>query len=117
MYPVTASDKAFFVQVRKAILTNDIRWLSEAVSYPIVLKSGKTEYKLQNKEDFAAHASLILTAHLKTTVQNQSPESLFKNWQGVKIGTGEIWFSEVAETTGNEKTWVQRIIGINVPEN
>jgi hypothetical protein len=59
MYPVTAADKAFFEQVRKAVLTNDIKWLSEAVSYPVVLKTGKTEYKLKNKEDFGARASLI----------------------------------------------------------
>lgn len=115
MYPVTAADKAFFKQVRKAVLTNDIKWLSEAVSYPLVLKTGKTEYKLKNKEDFAARAPLILTSHLKTTVQSQSPDSLFKNWQGVMIGNGEIWFSEVAETTAKEKTWAHRITRVNLP--
>lgn len=102
--------------MRKAVLGNDVKWLSEAMSYPIVLKSGESRYTLQNTNDFALHASVILTPHLKSTVQNQSPDTLFKNWQGVMVGKGEIWFSEVAENNGKETTWVQRIIAINLPE-
>lgn len=118
-YPVTASDRAFFEHVRKAVLADDIEQFSEAVSFPIVLRSGGKELKLENKRDFKQHAALILTTRLKSVVRKQSPDSLFKNWQGVMIGQGEIWFSEVEETgQGNgQVTKMQRIIAINqVPD-
>ena len=106
MYPVTASDKAFFESVQSAVLTNGIEQFAEIVSYPIVLKLGKVEYKLQNKKGLIERAAMIFTPRLKSIVQNQSQDSLFKNWQGVRVGNGEIWFSEVAETTTNGKIWI-----------
>jgi len=117
IYPITASDKVFFERLQRALSTDDIEWFSEAVSYPIVLRLGKGELKLENKTAVKEHAALIFTTHLKTTVRNQATNSLFKNWQGVMIGKGEIWFSEVAETTEKGKVWVNRITGINLPED
>jgi len=114
---VTASDKAFFERLQTAVSANDIEWLSTVLSYPLVVHMGKAKYTLQNKDDFASHAKLILTPHLKLTVQSQSENSLFKNWQGVRIGDGEIWFSEVSQTIGSQRSWVKRIIGINLPDH
>ena len=116
MYPVTASDKVFFEQIQHAVLANDIKWLSESVSYPIVfvMKSGNAKYTLRDENDFEAHATMILTPQLKSAVRSQSADSLFKNWQGVMIGNGDIWFSEVAEKIGGKQSWVQRIIAINL---
>lgn len=116
MYPVTAADKAFFEQIRKAILTEDVKWFSEAIGYPIVLRTSSGEIKLKDKRDFKEHSALVFNARLKSTVRKQSPDSLFKNWQGVMIGNGEIWFSEVGEKTNTGTVWVYRIIGINLPE-
>jgi hypothetical protein len=99
MYPVTASDKTFF----------------EALSYPVVLEKGG--FKLKTKKDAKEHATALFDEHLKSAVRNQSPDSLFKNWQGVMIGNGEIWFSEVAKGPGKEKVWVYRIIKINQTED
>jgi hypothetical protein len=116
MFPITVSDKAFFEQIKKAVLADDVEWFSEAVSYPIVLRPGKGEIKLKNKNDFKEHAALIFTTHRKSVVRNQLPDSLFKNWQGVMIGDGEIWFSEVGKKTENGNVWVYRIIAINLPK-
>src|SRR6267142_4755031 len=85
-FPLTASDKAFFDQIRKAVLSDDIEWFSKAVSYPIVLRPNSREIKVKNKRDLKEHARLIFTAQLKSTVQRQSSSSLFKNWQGVMVG-------------------------------
>ena len=116
-YPITVSDKAFFEKIKKAVLADDDEWFSGVVvSYPFVLRLGKAEIKLKNKADFKEHAALIFTTQLKSIVQKQSADSLFKNWQGIMIGNGEIWFSEVGEKTGNGNVWVYRIIGINLPK-
>ncbi len=115
MYPVKPSDRVFFGQIKKAVLEDDVAWLSEAVSYPITLKTDKGALKLANKKDIEAKAALIFTEHFKTAVKNQSTNALFKNWQGVMIGRGEIWFSEVIEKTKSGEATVYRIIAINLP--
>lgn len=115
MYSVTASDKAFFEQIRKAILTDDAEWFSGAVSYPIELHLKKGTLHLARKADLKKHASLIFDERLKSLVRNQSASSLFKNWQGVMIGDGELWFSEVGAKTGQEGglAWEYRITALN----
>lgn len=114
MFPVTHGDKVFCEQIKKAFLTNNIEWLSRVVSYPLTLKQNDKTITLNNSSDFKKYATAILTAHLKSAVQNQLPDSLFKNWQGVMIGNGAIWFSAIKETP--DVDWRHRIIGIN-PEH
>jgi len=117
MFPVTVADKAFFEQIRKAVLADDVEWFSEALfHHPFVLRLGKGKIILKNKNDLKKHAALVFNAHFKATVRNQSPDSLFKNWQGVMIGNGDIWFSEVGEQTGTGIVWAYRIIAINLPK-
>jgi hypothetical protein len=116
-FSISASDKTFFEQIRTAVLADDVEWFSEAVHYPIVLRPSNGEIKINNKKDFKKHATLVFTTLLKSTLQNQSPDSLFKNWQGVMIGNGEIWFSKVGEKTENGIVWTYRIIGINLPKD
>lgn len=57
----------------------------------------------------------IFSSALKGDVLHQSSESLFKNWQGVMIGNGDIWFSELGEMKGTNIVWRYQITTINVP--
>jgi hypothetical protein len=117
-YPVSPSDQAFFKQAQRAVLTDDVEWLSRALSnYPFTVKLKAGQIKLKNKEDLKKHAKTIFNAKLKDAIRNQSSNSLFKNWQGVMIGDGEIWFSEIGQTNEHGTAWVQRIIAINVPQD
>jgi hypothetical protein len=111
----TVADKAFFQQIKTAILNNDTNWLSSAISYPITIKTDRRSFRLRKKRDFNAHAALLLTPHFKAVVQQQSPDSLVKNWAGIMIGDGEIWFSKVEEISGTGIVWVYRIIAFNLP--
>jgi hypothetical protein len=112
--PITASDKAFFEQIQEAILKDDIEWLSNSVSYPVDVHLNKRNLHLENREDFKKHASDIIDKDLKSVTRNQSANKLFKNWQGIKlkIGHGELWFSQVGERSG--LSWVYRITAINL---
>src|SRR5437016_4561699 len=72
MYPITDSDKAFFWQIRKALLADDIEWLSGAVDYPIRVRLGRREIRLRRRADAKKHASLLLNEHLKSVVRDAS---------------------------------------------
>jgi hypothetical protein len=112
-YPITTSDKAFFEQIRNSILTDDIDWLAKSVAYPIVLRPAGNEIAVRNKHDLKKRSKLILNEHLKSVVRTQSPDTLFKNWQGVMIGDGEIWYSKIIEKGREKRGWVLRVIAIN----
>jgi hypothetical protein len=116
-YPVSPSDQAFFKQVQRAVLADDVEWISRALSsYPFTVKLKTGQIKLQNEGDLKKHAKTIFNTKLKEAVRNQSSDALFKNWQGIMIGDGEIWFSEIGQTNKNATVWVYRIIAINVPQ-
>src|ERR1700677_3745828 len=82
-FPVTTSDKAFFQQIKKALLAGDTNWFSGVITYPIVIKTKNESLKMKGKSDFNAHAQLVFNDHFKTIVQNQSSETLFKDWSGL----------------------------------
>jgi hypothetical protein len=113
---VTQSDKAFFQQIKKAIATNDFIWLSKAVSYPLDVQLANKVLHLANEADFKKNARTILTEQLKSVVNQQPADSLFKNWQGVMIGRGQIWFTQVGEESGKGQPliWVYKIVAFNL---
>jgi hypothetical protein len=109
---VSPSDKAFFEQIQTAVLADDVEWFANAISYPILIRMNKEEFPVADKEAFKRHAKLVFSNSLKSTLRRQSRDSLFKNWQGIMIGRGEIWFSQVVEKTKG-KDWVYRVIAMN----
>jgi hypothetical protein len=116
MDPVTSEDKAFFEQIKKAVLADDVGAFSKMISYPLVIHLSDKTVKLKNAEDVKKNSAIIFTAHLKSDVKNQSSDSLFKNWRGLMIGNGVIWFSQVRDHNNKSDHWHYRIIGIN-PED
>ena len=117
-YPVTESDKDFFSLIQKALLRGDTEWLSQALSsYPFTVNMGNEHIELKSEKDLKKYAKKIFNSELKDDVRKQSSESLFKNWQGVMIGNGDIWFSEMGEKHGTNIVWRYQIIAINVPHD
>jgi hypothetical protein len=114
IYPITASDRDFFREIRNAVLAQDIDRFANAVAYPIVLRSGRHEIIVRNKKALKKNAKLVFNEHLKPVVKSQSPDTLFKNWQGVMIGDGQIWFSKVIEDGQKQGSSVFRIVAINL---
>lgn len=117
MYPLTVEDKAFLEQIKKAVLAGDAEAFSSLISYPVAIRPNSKTIKLQGPADVKRHSAAIFTERLKSAVQSQTPDSLFKNWRGVMIGNGEIWFSQVLEKDGQGENWKYRIIGINPEES
>lgn len=114
MNPITPADKAFFEQIKKAVLADDAESLSKIIVYPLVIRPNGQTIKLENEADVKKSSGLIFTAKLKSAVRGQSPDSLFKNWQGIMIGNGDIWYSQIGEATTNGQRWTYRVIAINL---
>lgn len=115
--PVSTSDREYFEQVRKAILTDDITWISKQwKSSPFNVNLKKRHLKIRNTSDLKRHFQFIFNSKLKEAVRNQSPNTLFKNWEGLMIGNGEVWFAELGEIHEGKTIWKYSILAINVPE-
>jgi hypothetical protein len=114
-YPLTDADKAFYMRIKRAVLAEDFDSFSEAISYPmdIHLKQGKVTIK--NKKQLKRYKWLFFGPQFKKIFQTQSKDALFKNWQGVMIGRGDIWFGEIDESGGRSGSpeWIYKIITIN----
>ena len=52
-----------------------------------------------------------MTANIKKAVAEQSEDALFKNWRGVMVGSGELWFTAVNRENGG--IFELKVIGIN----
>jgi hypothetical protein len=112
---VNVSDRAYFNQLQRAILANDEKWVSkELCSYPfsIFLPAGTVEIK--DEKDFKKQFNRIFNSEMKKVLRDQSPNSLFKNWQGLMIGNGEIWFGEIGVTNKNKMQLEYKILAINL---
>jgi len=86
--------KAFFLDIKKAVGNSDRSALSKIVAFPslVNLNSGKNK-KIKNASEFLDHFDEIFTPKVIQAVRKQAYEDLFVNYQGVMIGSGEVWFS------------------------
>ncbi len=115
LYPITTGDKAFYDQIKKAILANDFESFAKSVAYPIEINTSNKAVRVQTKYQLKEYQSLIFNRHLKHALQKHSADSLFKNWQGVMIGDGDIWFSRIEARSGtrSDPSSGYRITAIN----
>jgi hypothetical protein len=112
---VTVSDRAYFSRLQRAILGDDVGWVSkELCNYPfsVHLATGRT-IKIKNEEQLKKEFKMVFNPEMKKVVRNQSPDSLFKNWQGLMVGNGEIWFGEIGDAIGGKIEWEYKILSIN----
>lgn len=118
-WSISSGDKAFFEQIKKAVLADDFDWLSDAVDYPIELyfagerRLQPKSARIRTKAELKKYKSAIFCERLKCAVRNQSPDSLFKNWQGRMVGNGELWFDQ--RQNNGQTNWTYRITAINLP--
>jgi hypothetical protein len=117
-YQITNGDKTFYEQIKKAILANDFDSFAAAVSYPIELyfagerRLQPKSARIRTKAELKKYKSAILGEPLKNAVRNQSSNSLFKNWQGIMVGNGELWFDQVRPD--GQTNFTYKITAINI---
>jgi hypothetical protein len=107
-----APDEArkFLGLIKELISLKDRQKLALLVDYPInVNLHGKT-VQIKSRKDFIRNYNEIITPRVRKSALKQNFEDLFVNWQGVMIGSGEIWFGAVIQKGGQT---VLKIIAIN----
>lgn len=79
------------------------RWadLADSIQYPITVGG----VRFSNAEQFTAYdIDSLLDEAFYTAVADtdcSGLNTLFSNWQGVMLGDGQIWFSEIQDSNGN----------------
>lgn len=84
--------EAFASKVKQQILSHNWADIAEEIAYPITV--GDITY--ENKEEFASgDFDDILDDAFMKAIEAESCKNMFCNWQGIMLGTGQLWISEV----------------------
>lgn len=78
----------------QAVKTKNINWIAGHMIYPLsVASNGKTRI-VKSKDEFMAIAKQKWTDKICTEILDSAQKPLFKNWKGVMVGDGILWFLE-----------------------
>lgn len=91
--PLTQGDKAFLLKLKKAVNENDRKWIAAHVRFPIQPEIDGHVKTIKGKKQFLNHYNDIFNCYVKGAIEKEKPDALFKRWDGVMIGNGEVWFS------------------------
>jgi hypothetical protein len=105
-------DKAYFIAIRDAIARDDRDWLASQATLVLCSLHGH-HVVLETKKQILRHYDEIINAYVRDAVKKQNPDDLFKNWGGIMVGRGAIWFDRISDGNVNEDLWPYHIITIN----
>lgn len=107
----TTEVRSFLTTLQEAVRNDDRQSVATLVAYPITVRIDGAPTTLADADAFTAQYPLIMTEGVQSAVEAAEPATLFANWQGVRIGRGEIWFGGVYEDQA--ETYDVRILAIN----
>lgn len=90
----TEADKAFFRDLKRAVLANDRAWVSGHVCFPVRAVIEGRSRMIANAEDLDAAYAKIMTLDAVNAIRRQTPEALVRTPRGVMVGDGEVWLGE-----------------------
>lgn len=109
--PVTQEDKIFLEALKYAIASDDAAWVAAQIVFPLrVMIAGRLRW-IRDQKDFISHYPEIINEKVRAAVEDQDPETLFKDWHGLMAGNGNVWFGRFSDDDG--KTFRYYIFGIN----
>jgi hypothetical protein len=92
--------EAFARTVRDAYLNGDWAEIAELISYPITLYPDVT---VNNADEFLAYTSdKVVDDSDRQVMEEETCENMFVNGQGICMGSGQIWLSDVATDISTE---------------
>lgn len=92
-----ASYRGFFDRLKQAVAAGDKAAVAAMVDYPFRTRLEGKAATIRDAGHFIADYDRIITPKVKDAVSRQSYPKLFANWQGISIGSGEIWFGGVGK--------------------
>ena len=99
---------AFLVSLKAAVRAQDKQKVAGMIRYPLLINMPKSHKQIRTIAEFIAEYDRLFTTSVRKAVEEQRPECLFENWQGVMIGNGEIWFEELPKSG-------MKIKALNIP--
>lgn len=103
----------FFDEIQDRVRTDDKERLAGLILYPLSIHfAGGEEEKLNNEAEFVAQYEEIATPKWKDAILSQAPARLFASWQGLMVGSGELWFAPVCVDGGDCQAKKMLIISI-----
>ncbi len=105
----------FLKSLKLATAGEDSAAVARMIAYPITLTLGGKETTLKDEKAFIAAYHDVFTPGIVSAIQNQTYETLFAKDEGVMIGDGEVWFSEVLTDEATPKSLGLKITAINQP--
>lgn len=85
--------------------------LGSLVSYPLTVRLNSHDKTFRDPDELLANYSSVLTPQVIAAILNQDFRNLFVNYQGVRVGRGELWFGGVYEE--GQSDYTVKIIAIN----
>lgn len=107
----TAEVRSFLTTLQQAVRNDDREAVASLVSYPITVRIDGAPTTLADPAAFTEAYPLVMTERVRSAIEAAEPDTLFANWQGVRIGRGELWFGGVYED--GAETYDIRIIAVN----
>jgi hypothetical protein len=98
-----------FNTIKFLVKNNEKSKVASYVSYPLRVNKKDKTMKIHSKEDFIKNYNTIITENVKKALLDQDVAKTFVNYQGVMVGSGEIWFTHV-----NNKAMIYAINIFNV---
>jgi predicted lipid-binding transport protein (Tim44 family) len=92
--------KAFlntFKALQKAVADNDKEKVANYILYPLRVNDSEKSLTIPNKKDFMAKYDQIFTDAIREALVNQKTDDLFVNYQGVMVGSGELWLRRATD--------------------
>lgn len=87
-----------FLMLQQAVADNDQATVAEYIAYPIRVNIDGNKVEIKNEKEFIEKYDKIMTDPVKEAFINQKIEEVFVNYQGIMVGSGEIWFTQLAGT-------------------
>lgn len=107
--PLTSGDKAFFIELQHAVNTRNIDWLVSHVSFPLAVSEGDTQQRIFDAKEFKSRYDEVFDVAVKREIAAQAPEGLFKNWRGLMVGDGVVWFEAILDVQGARHYFITTI--------
>lgn len=67
---------------------------------------------LRTADDLLSKYDQVFTDKVHAAIQQQKPGELEKNWSGIMVGNGEIWFTQIRPN--GAKQFEYKIIAFNL---
>jgi len=82
----------FLATLQSAVAAGEKGKVASLIAYPIVLVDHGKRLNIASPTAFLQKYDLAMNQKVRSALAAQRPEQLFSNWQGVMVGSGEIWF-------------------------